>query len=78
MRAFLSKHSTLMSRGNDYSIVAILGAQSSGKSTLLNLLFNTEFKVMDAARGRARTTHGVWLGVPSNLPAGSLSQHQKK
>ena len=48
--------------GFDYCTVAILGCQSSGKSTLLNLLFNTQFAVMDSSKGRSQTTLGVWLG----------------
>jgi nicotinamide riboside kinase len=31
---------------NDYNSVSIIGAQSSGKSTLLNLLFDTEFDAL--------------------------------
>ncbi len=44
-------------------VVSIMGCQSSGKSTLLNLLFGTEFNVMDSSRGRSQTTKGVWLDV---------------
>ena len=48
---------------NDYSVLAVFGGQSSGKSTLLNRLFNTGFQVMDGAnkRGRGQTTKGVWM-----------------
>ncbi len=42
-------------------VISIMGCQSSGKSTLLNLLFGTEFVVMDSAKGRSQTTKGVWL-----------------
>lgn len=42
-----------------YRIVAVLGAQSSGKSTLLNKLFLTQFEVMDDQRGRQQTTKGT-------------------
>ncbi|KAB1209556.1 Protein ROOT HAIR DEFECTIVE 3 [Morella rubra] len=38
--------------GPSYGVVSILGPQSSGKSTLLNHLFRTNFKEMDAAEGR--------------------------
>ena len=32
--------------------------------TLLNLLFNTNFQILDAQRvGRAQTTKGVWLAM---------------
>ena len=44
-----------------YHTIAVMGAQSSGKSTLLNALFGTGFRVMDATQGRSQTTRGVWL-----------------
>ncbi|KAI3876605.1 hypothetical protein MKX03_013307, partial [Papaver bracteatum] len=37
--------------GLSYAVVAIMGPQSSGKSTLLNYLFRTNFKEMDAFKG---------------------------
>lgn len=48
-------------RGTDYRTVAVIGCQSSGKSTLLNLLFDTTFEVMDETQGRQQTTKGIWL-----------------
>ncbi|KAI3727323.1 hypothetical protein L1987_67136 [Smallanthus sonchifolius] len=47
--------------GLSYAVVAIMGPQSSGKSTLLNHLFYTNFKEMDAYRGRSQTTKGIWI-----------------
>ncbi|VAI13208.1 unnamed protein product [Triticum turgidum subsp. durum] len=47
--------------GLSYAVVAIMGPQSSGKSTLLNLLFGTNFREMDAFRGRSQTTKGIWM-----------------
>ncbi|KAK6150198.1 hypothetical protein DH2020_017723 [Rehmannia glutinosa] len=56
--------------GLSYAVVAIMGPQSSvtclayrstGKSTLLNHLFYTSFREMDAFRGRNQTTKGVWI-----------------
>jgi len=38
--------------GTNYHVVAVIGCQSSGKSTLLNLLFFTHFEVMDESKGR--------------------------
>ncbi|GJU91010.1 zinc finger, CCHC-type containing protein [Tanacetum coccineum] len=38
--------------GRSYAVVAIMGPQSSGKSTLLNHLFHTNFREMDADDGR--------------------------
>jgi hypothetical protein len=47
--------------GLSYAVVAIMGPQSSGKSTLVNHLFGTKFREMDALEGRNQTTKGVWL-----------------
>lgn len=47
--------------GLSYAVVAIMGPQSSGKSTLLNHLFHTSFREMDAYKGRAQTTKGIWI-----------------
>ena len=53
-----------VARNSNYGIVAVVGCQSSGKSTLLNAAFGTNFPVLDAAvRGRRRTTLGVWCAV---------------
>lgn len=48
--------------GFDYHVAAIMGPQSSGKSTLLNILFGTKFRTMDETSGRYQVTQGVWLG----------------
>ncbi|KAL9861991.1 Protein ROOT HAIR DEFECTIVE 3 1 [Arabidopsis thaliana] len=47
--------------GLSYAVVSIMGPQSSGKSTLLNHLFGTNFMEMDAFKGRSQTTKGIWL-----------------
>ncbi|KAH7545630.1 hypothetical protein FEM48_Zijuj01G0113800 [Ziziphus jujuba var. spinosa] len=47
--------------GLAYAVVAVMGPQSSGKSTLLNHLFKTNFREMDAYSGRSQTTKGVWI-----------------
>jgi len=46
------RQNKLVERGTDYRTVAVIGCQSSGKSTLLNLLFDTTFDVMDETQGR--------------------------
>eukprot|EP00899_Mesostigma_viride_P026035 jgi/Mesvir1/6616/Mv12750-RA.2 len=51
----------LPERRMNYNVVAIMGPQSSGKSTLLNSIFGTGFTEMDAYAGRSQTTRGVWL-----------------
>lgn len=54
--------------GFGYDICAVLGSQSTGKSTLLNRLFGTNFDVMDE-RSRQQTTKGIWLcrGMDRNV-----------
>jgi ATPase subunit of ABC transporter with duplicated ATPase domains len=49
-----------------WALVAIMGVQSSGKSTLLNLLFGTKFREMNAQLGRKQTTLGVWMDAAPN------------
>jgi len=53
--------SGMVKSGTDYRTVAVIGCQSSGKSTLLNLLFDTTFIVMDEQKGRQQTTKGIWI-----------------
>eukprot|EP01061_Rhynchopus_euleeides_P007336 TRINITY_DN16341_c0_g1_i1.p1 TRINITY_DN16341_c0_g1~~TRINITY_DN16341_c0_g1_i1.p1 ORF type:complete len:745 (+),score=365.76 TRINITY_DN16341_c0_g1_i1:37-2235(+) len=55
----------LQGRGEDYSVLAVFGGQSSGKSTLLNRLFGTRFQEMDSTHGRGQTTQGVWMSKAS-------------
>ncbi|KAI0930053.1 Dynamin-like GTPase that mediates homotypic ER fusion [Taiwanofungus camphoratus] len=50
----------LQNAGFDYDIVAVFGSQSTGKSTLLNRLFGTNFDVMDETQ-RQQTTKGIWM-----------------
>ncbi|KAI7859758.1 RHD3/Sey1 [Circinella umbellata] len=52
----------------DYHVVSIFGSQSTGKSTLLNTLFQTSFDVMDASQGRSQTTRGIWMSRAKQLP----------
>ncbi|RWR72594.1 protein ROOT HAIR DEFECTIVE 3-like protein [Cinnamomum micranthum f. kanehirae] len=47
--------------GLSYAVVSIMGPQSSGKSTLLNHLFRTNFREMDTFKGRFQTTKGIWM-----------------
>lgn len=39
-------------------VVSVMGAQSTGKSYLMNLLFGTRFTVSSS-----RTTIGIWLSI---------------
>ncbi|KAJ6417917.1 hypothetical protein OIU84_001324 [Salix udensis] len=56
-----SRTTNLSQRGVSYAVVAIMGPQSGGKSTLLNKLFQTHFRMMDADDGRTQTTQGIWI-----------------
>lgn len=58
----------LAEAGFGYDICAVLGSQSTGKSTLLNRLFGTNFDVMDE-RARQQTTKGIWMsrGLDRNV-----------
>ncbi|ORX56723.1 root hair defective 3 GTP-binding protein [Hesseltinella vesiculosa] len=46
--------------GFKYNVVAVFGSQSTGKSTLLNGLFGTNFDVMNENQ-RSQTTKGIWV-----------------
>ncbi|KAF9671710.1 hypothetical protein SADUNF_Sadunf12G0075800 [Salix dunnii] len=56
-----SRSTNLSQRGVSYAVVAIMGPQSGGKSTLLNKLFQTDFRMMNADDGRNQTTQGIWI-----------------
>ncbi|KAG2448827.1 hypothetical protein HYH02_006178 [Chlamydomonas schloesseri] len=60
VQSFVDKNELAQCRTN-YAVVAIMGPQSSGKSTLLNYVFGTDFKMMDAMEGRGQTTKGIWM-----------------
>jgi GTPase Era involved in 16S rRNA processing len=51
---------SLAAAGQDYQIITIIGVQNSGKSTLMNSLFGTNFAVLKEAAG-TRTTRGIWV-----------------
>ncbi|KAF2878199.1 GTP-binding protein Sey1 [Massariosphaeria phaeospora] len=46
--------------GFNYHLISVFGSQSTGKSTLLNYLFGTQFGVM-AEQERRQTTKGIWM-----------------
>lgn len=61
--ANLSKYLSIedvTSAGFNYHLISVFGSQSTGKSTLLNNLFGTEFSVMSELE-RRQTTKGIWL-----------------
>lgn len=50
----------LIPAGFNYHLISVFGSQSTGKSTLLNYLFGTEFGVM-SEQERRQTTKGIWM-----------------
>lgn len=57
----------LYSQGFNYNVVSVFGSQSTGKSTLLNHLFNTSFDVMNEKQ-RSQTTKGIWCSRDPEAP----------
>jgi predicted GTPase len=54
--------------------VAIVGKQSSGKSTLLNHLFGCDFGVKDLIKNYAtKFTHGIWMSIHDTRKVNCLS-----
>lgn len=51
--------------GFNYHLISVFGSQSTGKSTLLNHLFGTQFSVM-SERERRQTTKGIWMSKNKN------------
>ncbi|XBW34743.1 hypothetical protein QEN19_000310 [Hanseniaspora menglaensis] len=48
-------------KDDEYHVISIFGSQSSGKSTLLNHLFDTKFQTMNEQIKRGQTTKGIWM-----------------
>ena len=55
--------------GFQYHLISVFGSQSTGKSTLLNALFQTDFSVM-AESDRRQTTKGIWLAENKSAAKG--------
>ncbi|KAK3321230.1 protein SEY1 [Cercophora scortea] len=58
--------------GFNYHLISVFGSQSTGKSTLLNHLFGTEFSVM-AETERRQTTKGIWMSKNKRESAGVVN-----
>ncbi|KAH4304323.1 GTPase SEY1 [Parastagonospora nodorum] len=56
--------------GFNYHLISVFGSQSTGKSTLLNYLFGTQFGVM-AEQERRQTTKGIWMSKNKRPEGGS-------
>jgi GTPase Era involved in 16S rRNA processing len=54
------KYEKILPAGFNYHLISVFGSQSTGKSTLLNHLFGTEFGVMNEEE-RQQTTKGIWM-----------------
>jgi len=67
LNRFMKEKWNLANSGFDYNVVAVFGSQSTGKSTLLNRLFHTNFSVMDE-QSRKQTTKGIWLSEARERP----------
>ncbi|KAF3919864.1 hypothetical protein ABW21_db0200677 [Orbilia brochopaga] len=66
----------VLQAGFSYHLISVFGSQSTGKSTLLNYLFNTSFPVMSENR-RQQTTKGIWMSLatdPNASPDSSRPQ----
>nr|POE53319.1 protein sey1 [Quercus suber] len=50
----------ILRSGFNYHLISVFGSQSTGKSTLLNYLFGTQFGVM-SEQERRQTTKGIWM-----------------
>lgn len=61
--------------GFNYHLISVFGSQSTGKSTLLNHLFGTQFSVM-AEQERRQTTKGIWLS--KNKKQGDVSAEETR
>ncbi|CAK7202313.1 Dynamin-like GTPase that mediates homotypic ER fusion [Sporothrix eucalyptigena] len=59
--------------GFNYHLISVFGSQSTGKSTLLNHLFGTEFSVMSESE-RRQTTKGIWMSK-NKKGAGSMADN---
>ena len=63
--------------GLNYHIVSVFGSQSTGKSTLLNKLFGTQFDVMDEEK-RQQTTKGIWFSHANYIASAESETIDKK
>ncbi|EWC43412.1 hypothetical protein DRE_07659 [Drechslerella stenobrocha 248] len=58
----------ILQAGFSYHLISVFGSQSTGKSTLLNHLFNTSFPVMSES-SRQQTTKGIWMSMATDPDA---------
>ncbi|KAL8364984.1 hypothetical protein RB595_004004 [Gaeumannomyces hyphopodioides] len=65
------QHTRVADAGFNYHLISVFGSQSTGKSTLLNNLFGTEFSVMSETE-RRQTTKGIWMSKNKREGAGDV------
>lgn len=70
---YIENTTPISSIENNYHIISVFGSQSTGKSTLLNKLFNTNFDVMDETK-RQQTTKGIWLAYSPAVNSNCLKK----
>ncbi|KAF9994759.1 Dynamin-like GTPase that mediates homotypic ER fusion [Entomortierella chlamydospora] len=63
---YVSEEWSLKDAGFNYNLAAVFGSQSTGKSTLLNRLFGTNFDVMSES-ARMQTTKGIWISKGKDM-----------
>ncbi|KAF9358861.1 Dynamin-like GTPase that mediates homotypic ER fusion [Mortierella sp. AD094] len=63
---YVSEEWNLKDAGFNYNLAAVFGSQSTGKSTLLNRLFGTNFDVMSES-ARMQTTKGIWISKGKDM-----------
>ena len=63
LKTFFTENNFSPESGKVYQTIGIIGCQSSGKSTLLNHVFDTKFEIMSDDIGRAQTTKGIWIAL---------------
>lgn len=60
--------------GFNYHLISVFGSQSTGKSTLLNYLFGTDFSVMSESE-RRQTTKGIWMSKNKKDGAANMAEN---
>ncbi|KAL9598165.1 MAG: hypothetical protein Q9219_004662 [cf. Caloplaca sp. 3 TL-2023] len=60
--------------GFNYHLISVFGSQSTGKSTLLNHLFGTEFGVMSETE-RKQTTKGIWMSRNKRVHSDGMAKN---
>ena len=60
--------------GFNYHLISVFGSQSTGKSTLLNYLFGTQFGVM-SEQERRQTTKGIWMSKNKREDSGHMADN---